>query len=78
MLVVCQVLSHDLENDPDVVAMIAASAALTISGVPFRGPILDADGELRLDDVESIHFQVTTAAVAPQAFTFCIRDLAIR
>jgi polyribonucleotide nucleotidyltransferase len=37
--VICTVLSHDLENDPDVVAMIAASAALTISGVPFMGPI---------------------------------------
>jgi len=33
------VLSHDLVNDPDVVAMIAASAALTISGVPFMGPV---------------------------------------
>ncbi|MEM8772174.1 MAG: polyribonucleotide nucleotidyltransferase [Pseudomonadota bacterium] len=39
VLVVAQVLSHDLENDPDVVAMIAVSAALTISGVPFMGPI---------------------------------------
>src|ERR1700750_3437769 len=38
-LVVAQVLSHDMENDPDVVAMIAASAALTISGLPFMGPI---------------------------------------
>src|SRR4051812_34646051 len=37
--VVLTVLQHDLENDPDVVAMIAASAALTISGVPFMGPI---------------------------------------
>jgi polyribonucleotide nucleotidyltransferase len=37
--VVCTVLSHDLENDPDVVAMVAASAALTLSGVPFMGPI---------------------------------------
>ena len=37
--VICTVLSHDLENDPDVVAMIAASAALTISGIPFMGPI---------------------------------------
>jgi len=37
--VICTVLSHDLENDPDVVAMIAASAALTLSGVPFMGPI---------------------------------------
>ncbi|NOX38965.1 MAG: polyribonucleotide nucleotidyltransferase [Alphaproteobacteria bacterium] len=36
---ICTVLSHDLENDPDVVAMIAASAALTMSGAPFRGPI---------------------------------------
>ncbi len=35
----CTVLSHDLVNDPDMVAMIAASAALTISGVPFMGPI---------------------------------------
>ena len=39
VLVVAQVLSHDLENDPDVVALIAVSAALTISGVPFMGPI---------------------------------------
>jgi polyribonucleotide nucleotidyltransferase len=37
--VIATVLSHDLENDPDVVAMIAASAALTISGAPFLGPI---------------------------------------
>ncbi len=37
--VICTVLSHDLTNDPDIVAMIAASAALTISGVPFEGPI---------------------------------------
>ncbi|RDD63333.1 polyribonucleotide nucleotidyltransferase [Ferruginivarius sediminum] len=37
--VICTVLSHDLENDPDVVAMIGASAALTISGMPFMGPI---------------------------------------
>jgi polyribonucleotide nucleotidyltransferase len=37
--VVITVLSHDLENDPDIVAMIAASAALTLSGLPFLGPI---------------------------------------
>ena len=37
--VVVTVLSHDMENDPDIVAMIAASAALTISGLPFLGPI---------------------------------------
>ncbi len=36
--VICTVLSHDLENDPDVVAMVGASAALTISGIPFLGP----------------------------------------
>src|SRR5271170_6184822 len=33
------VLSHDQENDPDIVAMVAASAALTLSGAPFMGPI---------------------------------------
>src|SRR5580658_9496567 len=40
--VVCTVLSHDLENDPDIIAMIGASAALTISGIPFLGPIAGA------------------------------------
>ncbi|NCO86966.1 MAG: polyribonucleotide nucleotidyltransferase [Rhodobacterales bacterium] len=42
VLVMCTVLSHDLVNDPDIVAMIAASAALTISGAPFMGPIAAA------------------------------------
>jgi polyribonucleotide nucleotidyltransferase len=37
--IIATVLSHDLVNDPDIVAMIASSAALTLSGVPFRGPI---------------------------------------
>jgi len=37
--VVIHVLSHDMENDPDIVGMVAASAALTISGIPFLGPI---------------------------------------
>jgi polyribonucleotide nucleotidyltransferase len=37
--VVLTVLQHDLENDPDVLAMVGASAALTLSGVPFMGPI---------------------------------------
>ena len=37
--VICQVLSYDGETEPDMVAMVAASAALTISGVPFMGPI---------------------------------------
>jgi polyribonucleotide nucleotidyltransferase len=52
--VVATVLSHDLENDPDIVAMVAVSAALTISGVPFMGPIGAArvaqiDGEFVLN-----------------------------
>jgi polyribonucleotide nucleotidyltransferase len=52
--VIINVLSHDLENDPDIVAMVAASAALTISGVPFMGPIGAArvghiDGEFVLN-----------------------------
>jgi polyribonucleotide nucleotidyltransferase len=37
--VIITVLSHDLENDPDIVAMVGASAALTLSGVPFMGPV---------------------------------------
>ena len=37
--VVATVVSHDMENDPDIVAMIGCSAALTLSGVPFMGPI---------------------------------------
>jgi len=37
--IICTVLCHDLENDPDIVAMIGTSAALTLSGVPFMGPI---------------------------------------
>lgn len=52
--VVVTVLQHDMENDPDIVGMVAASAALTISGVPFMGPIGAArvgmiDGELVLN-----------------------------
>ncbi len=37
--VIVTVLSHDMENDPDIVGLVAASAALTLSGVPFLGPI---------------------------------------
>ena len=52
--VIATVLSHDMENDPDIVAMIAVSAALTISGLPFLGPIGGArvgyiDGEYKLN-----------------------------
>jgi polyribonucleotide nucleotidyltransferase len=42
VLVIAQVLSYDGENEPDIVAMIAASTALTLSGVPFMGPIAGA------------------------------------
>ncbi|WP_417474654.1 polyribonucleotide nucleotidyltransferase [Leisingera sp.] len=63
VLVMCTVLSHDLVNDPDIVAMIAASAALTLSGAPFMGPIAGArvgfeDGEYVLnptvDDMQDL------------------------
>jgi polyribonucleotide nucleotidyltransferase len=52
--VICTVLCHDLENDPDMPAMIGTSAALTLSGVPFLGPIAGCrvgyiDGEYKLN-----------------------------
>jgi polyribonucleotide nucleotidyltransferase len=65
VLVICTVLSHDLVNDPDMVAMIAASAALTISGAPFRGPIAACrvgfeDGDYilnpELDDMHNLRY----------------------
>jgi polyribonucleotide nucleotidyltransferase len=40
--VIATVLSHDLENNPDIVAMVGCSAALTLSGIPFFGPIAGA------------------------------------
>jgi polyribonucleotide nucleotidyltransferase len=40
--IVATVLSHDLENDPDMVALIGCSAALTLSGIPFFGPVAGA------------------------------------
>jgi len=54
--VIVTVLSHDLESDPDILALVAASAALTISGIPFMGPIGAArvgfiDGEYVLNPV---------------------------
>jgi len=61
VLVICTVLSHDLVNDPDVIAMIAASAALTLSGAPFMGPIAGCrvgfeDGEYILNPTcEDMH-----------------------
>jgi polyribonucleotide nucleotidyltransferase len=52
--VICTTLSHDLENDPDIVAMVGTSAALTLSGIPFLGPIGAArvgyiDGQYKLN-----------------------------
>jgi polyribonucleotide nucleotidyltransferase len=52
--VICTVLSHDLENSPDIAALVGTSAALTISGIPFLGPIGGArvgyvNGEYRLN-----------------------------
>ncbi len=55
VLVIAQVLSYDGENEPDILAMVAASAALTLSGVPFMGPIgaarvgFSAEGEFILN-----------------------------
>jgi polyribonucleotide nucleotidyltransferase len=56
--VVVNVLSHDLENDPDIVGLVAASAALTLSGIPFFGPVGAArvgyiDGEYVLNPTVS-------------------------
>ncbi len=68
--VVCTVLSHDLKNDPDVVAMIGASAALTISGIPFLGPIAAArvgyvDGQYvlnpRMDEMDKSSLDLVLA-----------------
>ena len=68
--VICTVISHDLENDPDIVALIGASAALTISGIPFLGPIGGArvgyvDGEYvlnpRLDELSGSKLDLVVA-----------------
>jgi len=72
-LVVVQVLSHDLENDPDIIGMVAVSAALTISGLPFMGPIGAArvamiDGAYVLnppiDDMVNSKLDLTVAGTA--------------
>jgi polyribonucleotide nucleotidyltransferase len=68
--VVCTVLSHDLENDPDIVALVGASAALTISGIPFLGPIGGArvgyiDGQYvlnpKLDELPNSQLELVVA-----------------
>ncbi|MFZ5748858.1 MAG: polyribonucleotide nucleotidyltransferase [Pseudomonadota bacterium] len=69
--VIAQVMSYDGENEPDIVAMVAASAALTLSGVPFMGPIGAArvgykDGEYQLNpsdaEVEAGELDLVVAA----------------
>jgi polyribonucleotide nucleotidyltransferase len=69
--VVCTVLAHDLENDPDIVAMVAGSAALVLSGAPFMGPIGGArvgfiDGEYvlnpTLDQMKSTRMDLVVAS----------------
>ena len=68
--VVVTVLAHDLENDPDILAMVATSAALTLSGIPFMGPIGAAGvgrggGELKLnpnsDDIKESALDLVVA-----------------
>jgi polyribonucleotide nucleotidyltransferase len=71
--VIVTVLSHDLINDSDIVAMVAASAALTLSGVPFMGPVGAArvgyiGGELKLnptiDEMKESTLELTVAGTA--------------
>ncbi len=68
--VICTVVSHDLENDPDIVALVGASAALTLSGIPFMGPIAAArvgriDGEFvvnpQIDDLANSDLNLVVA-----------------
>ena len=68
--VICTVVSHDLENDPDIVALVGASAALTLSGIPFMGPIAAArvgriDGEFvvnpQIDAMENSDLDLVVA-----------------
>src|SRR6201981_1795422 len=61
--VVCTVLSHDLENDPDIVALVGASAALTLSGIPFFGPIAGA----RVGYVDGAYVLNPTSAQLPHS-----------
>ncbi|GHF16373.1 polyribonucleotide nucleotidyltransferase [Kordiimonas sediminis] len=68
--VICTVVSHDMENDSDIVAMVGASAALTLSGIPFMGPIGAAkvgykDGEYilnpTLDEIRESELELSVA-----------------
>ncbi|MGD2132835.1 MAG: polyribonucleotide nucleotidyltransferase, partial [Maricaulaceae bacterium] len=71
--IIVNVLSHDQENDPDIVAMVAVSAALAISGVPFLGPIAAArvgfiDGKYvlnpQLDEMPETRLDLVVAGTA--------------
>ena len=61
--VVATVLSHDLENDPDIVALIGCSAALTLSGIPFMGPVAAA----RVGYINGQYVLNTTQAQMPDS-----------
>ena len=68
--IICTTMSHDLENSPDIIALIGASAALTLSGVPFMGPVAGArvgykNGEYVLNpaqqDIKSLDLDLVVA-----------------
>jgi polyribonucleotide nucleotidyltransferase len=61
--IICTVLSHDLENDPDIVALVGASAALTISGIPFLGPVAGA----RVGYIDGYYVLNPTSADLPRS-----------
>ncbi|MDI3305795.1 MAG: polyribonucleotide nucleotidyltransferase [Acetobacteraceae bacterium] len=61
--VIATVLSHDLENDPDIVAMVGCSAALTLSGIPFFGPV----GAARVAYIDGQYVLNPTAAQRQQS-----------
>jgi ribonuclease PH len=78
--VICTVLSHDLENDPDIVALVGASAALTLSGIPFMGPIAGArvgyiDGQYvlnpKIDDLKNSALDLIVAGTKEGVLTSC-------
>jgi polyribonucleotide nucleotidyltransferase len=71
--VIVTVLSHDLENDPDILSMVAVSAALTLSGVPFMGPVGGArvgyiNGEIKvnptIDEAKNSELDLVVAGTA--------------
>ncbi|MBV37871.1 MAG: polyribonucleotide nucleotidyltransferase [Rhodospirillaceae bacterium] len=71
--IICTTMSHDLENDPDIAALVGTSAALTISGIPFMGPISAArvgyvNGEYilnpRIDELEESDLDMVVAGTA--------------